>query len=143
MLNFLFGFHGRVRRSHYFFATIAIGFVLGTLCASTILASGISLSDLRDGDLSYDFDPSPWGFGVSLLLGLVGFWSMLAITVKRWHDIGVTGWFSLLSLPGVTHFAVFLLLCLLPGTVGSNTYGSDPRGRAAPSPMLPAAPAAA
>ena len=55
--------------------------------------------------MNVDFDPSPLGFGLVSVLGVIAFWSMLAITVKRWHDIGVTGWFSLLSLPGITHFA--------------------------------------
>ncbi len=140
MLNFLFGFHGRVRRSHYFFASLGIGLVLGCLGVSAFVATGLSIGDFDGGDI--DFDPSPLGFGLVSVLGVIAFWSMLAITVKRWHDIGVTGWFSLLSLPGITHFAVFLLLCLLPGTVGGNVYGDDPRGRHAPTPSLPA-PAAA
>jgi uncharacterized membrane protein YhaH (DUF805 family) len=143
MLNFLFGFHGRVRRSHYFFGSLGIGVVLATLGVTAIVGTGLSFSDINDGDVNFDWDPSPITIGICGLLWLVGFWSLLALTVKRWHDIGVTGWFSILSLPGITHGAVFLLLCLLPGTVGANSYGADPRGRTAPMPILPAEPAAA
>ncbi|HWE47335.1 MAG TPA: DUF805 domain-containing protein [Caulobacteraceae bacterium] len=141
MLNFLFGFHGRIRRTHYLLASLGIGFVLACVGVSAVV-SGLSISDFGTDNADVRFDPSPLGFGIASLVGIVGFWSMLAITVKRWHDIGVSGWFSLLSLPGVTHFAVFLLLCLLPGTVGGNIYGDDPRGRSTITPSIPA-PAAA
>ena len=141
MLNFLFGFHGRVRRTHYFLASIATGLVLGCAFAGAV-ASGLSFSDFGTSNMDVDFDPNPIGFGFAGLISIVCFWSLLAITVKRWHDVGVSGWFSILSLPGLTHFPVFLLLCLLPGTAGANTYGEDPRGRSASTPSL-SAPAAA
>jgi uncharacterized membrane protein YhaH (DUF805 family) len=136
MLNFLFGFHGRVRRTHYFLASLVAGAVLG--CAFLgAFASGLSISDFGGDDMNVDFDPNPIGFGLAGLISIVCFWSLLAITVKRWHDVGVSGWFAILSLPGLTHLPVFLLLCLLPGTVGHNSYGDDPRGRLASTPSLP------
>ena len=137
MLNFLFGFHGRIRRTHYFLASLVAGAVLGCVFLAAF-ASGLSITDFG-GDNDIDWDPNPFAFGIAGLASIACFWSLLAITVKRWHDVGVTGWFSILSLPGLTHLPVFLLLCLLPGTTGANTYGEDPRGRPAPTPTLPAA----
>lgn len=66
-------------------------------------------------------------FGV---LALAGLWSSLALTVKRWHDVGMTGWFAILTLPPFANFMMFVLLCLLPGSTGPNRFGRDPRGRA-------------
>src|ERR1700741_1387796 len=133
MLNFLFGFHGRVRRTHYLLASLAIGTVLGCSIVGGAL-SGLSFSDFGTDDWSPDWDFNPIGFGIAALISIPCYWSMLAITVKRWHDVGVAGWFPILSLPGLTHLPVFLLLCLLPGTVGGNIYGDDPRGRSSITP---------
>lgn len=45
--------------------------------------------------------------------------------IKRLHDLGVSGWFSLLSFV----FSVFMVLFLLlwPGNKGSNKFGPPPR----------------
>lgn len=128
MLHFFFGFHGRIRRTSYFFGALAAMCVWSTIALSELAAMSVHLDDRLDS-LTWSFDPSPIGFAAVSVLGLFALWSMLALTVKRWHDVGVTGWFSLLSLPPVAHGVVFLLLCLLPGTTGPNKFGPDPRGR--------------
>ena len=137
MLNFLFGFHGRVRRTHYLLASLAIGTIVGCTAFGAI-ASGLSFTNFGTEDMSADWDFNPIGFAIATIVGIAGYWSMLAITVKRWHDVGVSGWFAILSLPGLTHLPVFLLLCLLPGTVGGNIYGDDPRSRSTITPSIPA-----
>jgi uncharacterized membrane protein YhaH (DUF805 family) len=138
MLNFFFGFDGRIRRTHYFFGALAVGVICVMVGLSGLAAMHYSIGD---DDVDWSFNPSPFLIIPMCLLWIAAFWSSLALTVKRWHDVGVTGWFTLLSLPGFTHGAVFLLLCLLPGTTGPNRYGEDPRGR--PAPTLPATAATA
>jgi uncharacterized membrane protein YhaH (DUF805 family) len=137
MLHFFFGFHGRIRRTNYFFGALLAGCVYSSLAISSLAAMSVHLDDRLDS-LVWRFDPSPIGFVAVSILTLLALWSMLALTVKRWHDVGVTGWFSILSLPPVAHGVVFLLLCLLPGTTGPNRYGDDPRGRLAPAAPLAA-----
>lgn len=59
---------------------------------------------------------------------LFAFWSMIAITVKRCHDLGWPGWLFVLGvLPLIG--PIFLLLTIggLKGTRGANSYGLDPR----------------
>jgi uncharacterized membrane protein YhaH (DUF805 family) len=135
MLNFFFGFHGRIRRSHYFFGSLVPLLIWSVCLGAGLAAMHFHVWEDMD-DVNWDFHPSALGLAGVGVLCLIGFWSSLALTVKRWHDVGVTGWFSLLSLPHFTHFVVFLLLCLLPGTEGSNRYGPDPRGRTAPPAAL-------
>lgn len=51
----------------------------------------------------------------------------LAVTGRRWHDIGRTGWWVLLNfIPGV---GSFVTLCFLigKGDAGTNEYGRNPR----------------
>jgi uncharacterized membrane protein YhaH (DUF805 family) len=137
VLNFFFGFRGRVRRSSYFFGALAAMCVWSILCVSVVVTIAVANGAHVDATTSSFLieDSADWettgawllpAFGV---LGLIGLWSSLALTVKRWHDVGMTGWFALLTLPPFANFMMFVLLCLLPGTVGANAQGADPRGR--------------
>jgi predicted membrane-bound mannosyltransferase/uncharacterized membrane protein YhaH (DUF805 family) len=50
-------------------------------------------------------------------------WVSVAIYVKRWHDLGYSGWLTLLNLvPGVNLVALFMLGAI-EGTAGLNSYG--------------------
>lgn len=53
----------------------------------------------------------------------------LAVMVRRWHDLGRTGWWILLNLvPGVGTL-VSMCFFLGRGDRGTNDYGRDPRER--------------
>ena len=128
MLHFFFGFHGRVRRSSYFWGALAACALWSSLAVSGLHAMNINIDDGLDS-FGWRMTPSPIEALAVGALALIALWSSLALTVKRWHDVGVTGWFSILSLPPFANGVVFILLCLLPGTTGPNRYGPDPRGR--------------
>ena len=50
----------------------------------------------------------------------------LAVTVRRLHDVGVTGWFLLiLILPVIGPLILIVMMCL-PSAVGNNGYGANP-----------------
>jgi uncharacterized membrane protein YhaH (DUF805 family) len=61
---------------------------------------------------------------VSLLYVLLSFWVMVALCVKRIHDVGMSAW------PLIVGFAnppfLVLFLGLLEGTKGDNRFGSVP-----------------
>lgn len=57
------------------------------------------------------------------------------LAAQRLRDFGVSGWFSLLWIPinatqgsvqSALTLAALLVLCGIPGTVGSNKFGPDP-----------------
>lgn len=61
---------------------------------------------------------------------VLALWMLLAVHVKRWHDINLSGWLNLLGafVPLMPWFGL-ILLCLLgfmPGSVGLNKYGAPP-----------------
>ena len=67
-----------------------------------------------------------------VFLGLfcVSFWSMIALSVKRLHDIGVSGIAvfvaaALVIIPFLS-LVGFTVLCLWPGMPGANRFGEDP-----------------
>lgn len=50
---------------------------------------------------------------------------VVAITVRRLHDTGRTGWWALL-LPVPLLAVLVYFFCLLPGNIGANKYGEQP-----------------
>ena len=49
----------------------------------------------------------------------------LAVTVRRLHDIGKSGWLMLLYLLPVVGQMVVWILCCNPSDKGSNSYGEE------------------
>ena len=106
-------FNGRATRSeywNYFFATIIISIILRII------------------DYSFDFN---FGFSFGLNFGnekagilrsiysLLVFIPGLAVTIRRMHDVGKSGWYVLIP------FYNFILLCT-DSDDGTNEYGADP-----------------
>jgi uncharacterized membrane protein YhaH (DUF805 family) len=72
--------------------------------------------------------------GVGLLSGIYSLAVIiptLAVTVRRLHDIDRTGWWIFINLIPLIGTIVLLVFALTPGTLGSNRYGSDPKGATA------------
>lgn len=50
----------------------------------------------------------------------------LAVTVRRLHDIGRTGWWLLILLVPFIGPVVMLVFALIPGEAGANRFGPNP-----------------
>ena len=114
-------FSGRSRRRE------ALGFMLAqavlfVLWLVALVASGVANFDGKNV--------------VSLIVIFFGgslFWlamivPTLAVTVRRFHDQGLSGWFTLFHLlPYIGSFVV-LVFMFIRGKDGPNQYGPDPRG---------------
>lgn len=62
----------------------------------------------------------------------------MIVTARRLHDIGRSGWWTLLMLLPMLNLLVFLVLAVFPGDTGPNKYG--PRKaptQSAPTPERP------
>ncbi|MEI9852287.1 MAG: DUF805 domain-containing protein [Sphingomonas sp.] len=72
--------------------------------------------------------------GILVLIGLLI--PMLAVTVRRLHDIKASGWWILLMLVPYVGPLIVLVLLIVPGSAGHNRFGGDPlqsaRDRATP-----------
>jgi uncharacterized membrane protein YhaH (DUF805 family) len=99
-------FSGRARRTEYWmFALISavIGIVLGII----------------DGII-----------GIKLLTSLYSLFILipeLSLSFRRLHDIDKSAWWLLIVFVPVIGAFVFLVFTLMPGTVGTNKYGDDPK----------------
>jgi uncharacterized membrane protein YhaH (DUF805 family) len=63
---------------------------------------------------------------VFIPLALLMLWPQLAMQIKRWHDIGLSGWMCVLSMIPFLGIIVVLGVGLVPGTKGDNRFGRDP-----------------
>ncbi len=52
----------------------------------------------------------------------------LAVTVRRLHDINMSGWWVLITFIPFGNLVLFIL-AMMDGTVGANNYGNDPKER--------------
>jgi len=51
----------------------------------------------------------------------------LALTVRRLHDTGRSGWWILIGIVPLIGAIAMLIFEVLPGDVGDNAYGPDPK----------------
>ena len=61
-----------------------------------------------------------------ILFAAIITWPILAMQIKRWHDIGLTGWLSLLYFIPYVGIAVSIIIGIIPGNAGQNQFGPDP-----------------
>lgn len=103
-------FNGRVKRKDFFtYFLFFYAISLGALILDFIIK------------LIVDIPPI---LVIIVSLGLLA--PTLAISVRRLHDIGKSGWFMLLGLiPVVNLYLLYVLV--LDGTPGANRYGPDPK----------------
>ena len=48
------------------------------------------------------------------------------LVIRRWHDLGKSGWFTLLLLIPLVNLIVAIYLWVKKGDEGPNQYGDDP-----------------
>jgi uncharacterized membrane protein YhaH (DUF805 family) len=128
MFKLLWSLNGRIARLGY-----AGGLLLNLVVFMFLMAVWQVVNDswarpvpdnLRDG---------------SLLLALVPFavlfcWALLALAAKRLHDLGITGWFSLLMIVPGANLIMIIVLLMARGEDNDNCYGPRAPATGAPAP---------
>lgn len=145
LIDGLFGFDGRLRRSEYWIASIGVGFIRFVILA---IAAGVQGAGLTE---------AAQNLPVRIGLDLVFLWPSAAIAIKRGHDRNRSALFTgvLLALiyvvgevsayyskaAGETLIGAAIAMLVLPiivymfidyglidGTKGPNRYGPSPKG---------------
>ena len=99
-------FSGRARRKEYWFFVlfyVIISIVLGIIDAviGTVILGAL--------------------FGLALLV------PSIAVTVRRLHDTGRTGWWVLIGFVPVVGWIVLLVFMFMDSQPGDNQYGPNPK----------------
>ena len=106
-------FSGRARRSEYWwFVAFSIVVLLVALVIDN--AAGLKIEGQQIG----------WVYTVVALLLFI---PSIAVTVRRLHDTGRSGWWWFLSLLCGIGAIILFVFCLMEGTRGPNEYGPDPK----------------
>ena len=119
-------FNGRARRKEfwsYMLLWFVAYFVLMYL--DSALGLGGSATGYAEGG-SVGFNMT--GGVLSILFALGTLVPNIAVSVRRLHDVGKSGWMLLLAFIPLFGWLYLLFLYVQPGIVGANTYGPDPKG---------------
>ena len=147
LMNILFSFNGRIRRTHYWLGLIGASFALGIVAFVLMLVfgGGAMLAAQGGSDAGTAAGAGIGIIGVILYVGILvlATWIGLALQIKRWHDRDKAWpWIFISFIPIVGWFWVLIECGFLDGTMGPNRFGPSPKGITGPPPMAPVAPAA-
>lgn len=114
-------FNGRARRKEYWMFTL-VNLIIGSIILRSI--------DMMFGLTIGPTEGVPWysqNGTLSSIYSLAVLIPGLAVSVRRLHDIGKSGWNLLWILTCIGIFYV-LYLHIVEGDQGQNEYGPDPKG---------------
>ena len=113
-------FDGRATRSEYWY------FILFYF----ILALIVTLVDVLviNPMLGLTPEQAQQGGILQIILGLGLLIPTLALTIRRLHDIGKSGWWFLIALIPIIGALVLIYFYVQDSQAGSNIYGENPKG---------------
>lgn len=123
-----FDFKGRSRRKEYWswvLFVVIFYFVLMYLDAALGLG-GTATGYAEGGSIGFNMT----GGLLTILFLLATFIPGLAVSVRRLHDVGKSGWMLLIALVPLIGAIYLIYQYVQPGTTGPNAYGPDPKGAA-------------
>ena len=118
-------FNGRARRKEYWMFTLF--FFLITVVIYFLLAL---LAFFMAGDLinlmNIEWVPVVLGFSI-IIYFLIHLIPSIAVTVRRLHDTGKSGWLYLLTIIPYIGSLIIFIFTVIEGDKGDNKYGPDPK----------------
>jgi uncharacterized membrane protein YhaH (DUF805 family) len=114
-------FQGRARRSEFWLFWLFC-FVVGLVVQMVGGAAG----GMADPTNPMGFYAGPGGI-VLMLFWLAVLIPSLAVSFRRLHDTERSAWWLLIALIPFIGALVLLVFYVLPGTVGPNKFGADPK----------------
>ena len=115
-------FKGRARRKEYWMYNLI--FTVLFIALMTIMFSVLSFSD----ETGIETGPGVYLTVILVIVFLFAhFIPSIALTVRRLHDTGKSGWWYLIVfVPYLGNFVIFIFT-LIDGDRGDNKYGSNPK----------------
>lgn len=114
-------FRGRSRRKEYWMFVLGQVFLYFLLCMPMFFMGVFEGNSLRFTDATY------YSVRLILLVSTIFFVPSIAVAVRRFHDMGKSGWFYLLGFIPVVGGVVLIIFMCIEGDRGENAYGADPR----------------
>ncbi|QPC90047.1 DUF805 domain-containing protein [Mesorhizobium sp. INR15] len=117
-----FNFNGRARRKEFWAFWLCLNLVLVVLLGFGILVN------LAISGFGINADRTSIGFLPAAIFIFVFGLPWIALTVRRLHDVGLSGWFVLLCFTPAFGAVALLVLGLVQSQVGENQWGPVPAG---------------
>jgi len=103
------GFSGRARRTEYWMFVLFNAIIAFVLYLPFLFTQEIAFASLYS------------------IYALAVFLPSLAVTVRRLHDTGKSGWWYLISLVPLVGAIMLIIFTATAGAQGPNQYGADPK----------------
>ncbi len=116
----MISFKGRLSRKSFFIKSVVVGLVqlLNVIVMSYVQKTLTAGADTETSLLSLPISLASMVISISVVVFSV------SISIKRWHDLGKSGWWTLITLVPVVNSIVWLYLILKKGEATNNNYGS-------------------
>ncbi len=124
-------FNGRARRSEYWFFVLfnfLLNIVYSIIRFSIVIFSGLDAEKVFDAE---KVASSPLLLVLSLIALVISLALLIpgfAVSIRRLHDIGKSGWFILLGLIPLAGPIILFIFYLTDSEIGENMYGPNPKG---------------
>ena len=112
-------FSGRARRSEFWY------FILFNFLVQVV-------ASILDTILGTDYDNTTNSGLVGTLASLALFLPSIAVSARRLHDIGKSGWWQLIGIIPIIGWVLVIIWYCTNTKPGDNQYGPDPKNLAAP-----------
>jgi uncharacterized membrane protein YhaH (DUF805 family) len=112
-------FSGRSQRTEFWFFTLINALVLAIFVFAYSLLAGMAQVSERAFSAGYDVLVAVWMLATIL--------PSLAVSVRRLHDIGWSGWWVLLWFVPFAGGVILLVLFTMDSQPGTNVYGPNPK----------------
>lgn len=114
-------FSGRAPQREYWLFYLGNSLIGTSFYLTAVLASPSMLDNGEPSGVSLFFLLPMVLFSLAVII------PSLAVSIRRFHDINLSGWWYLAVIIPILGFAAFLVFTLIPGTRGENRFGPDPR----------------
>lgn len=111
-------FSGRARRSEYWYWVLFV-FLLGVVA---------NILDAVFGLHAYNANGVRFGW-IAVIVSALVFLPSIAVTMRRLHDTGRSGWWWLVSAVCCIGSILLFFFCLGDSNPGANQYGANPKGQ--------------
>ena len=122
-------FYGRARRTEYWLFRLFEAVVYAVLFA--VFFGVMSVGDAVGRTTAAYEGYAAFGGVIIILSGAAWLGLLLpglAVTARRFHDVGASAWLLLLHIVPLGGVAIFVLT-VIDGAAGPNIHGPDPKGR--------------
>jgi uncharacterized membrane protein YhaH (DUF805 family) len=119
-------FSGRSRRAEYWYFTLVSTIIsLITVVIDKALGTEVHYTIATQPGL----EPIVMDYGyINIVYGLFVFLPSLAVSVRRMHDVGKSGWMLFINLIPILGWIYYIVLLCRDSEPGDNQYGPNPKG---------------